>query len=201
MQISQIFRTVAEPEDRHSARNGVAWSPHCSGVVLTWERRFCHDSPMTASALRRGDTFSTGSAAVSLINAVCPTPGALYVGIAALSGAILASNHFLVIRILLPPVLALGVAHHFLPRTTAKANLSHGRLCARAGRDARYGKCVCANALGAGGGGGEKAAHKCGWGRSEAVDSAQAVTGLKLREALGKAQGGTAKVDGVVAKV
>jgi organizing structure protein 2 len=46
------------------------------------------------------------------------TPGLLYVGVATLSGSILARNRFLPTRLLLPPVFLFVSANHFLPKTS-----------------------------------------------------------------------------------
>ncbi|KAF9468347.1 apolipo protein O-domain-containing protein [Collybia nuda] len=46
------------------------------------------------------------------------TPGLLYVGVATLSGSIIARNRFLPTRLLLPPAFLLISANHFLPKTT-----------------------------------------------------------------------------------
>nr|GAT45120.1 predicted protein [Mycena chlorophos] len=47
------------------------------------------------------------------------TPGVLYVGVAILTGAILARHRGLPTRIVLPPVLGLGAAAHFLPKLSS----------------------------------------------------------------------------------
>ncbi|KAF9450981.1 hypothetical protein P691DRAFT_797432 [Macrolepiota fuliginosa MF-IS2] len=46
------------------------------------------------------------------------TPGLLYVGVATLTGSILARNRLLVTRLILPPVFLVASAKHFLPKTT-----------------------------------------------------------------------------------
>jgi MICOS complex subunit MIC26 len=46
------------------------------------------------------------------------TPGLLYVGVATLSGSILARNRFLLTRLLLPPLFLAVSANHFLPKTS-----------------------------------------------------------------------------------
>jgi organizing structure protein 2 len=46
------------------------------------------------------------------------TPGALYVGVATLSGSIVARNRILPTRLLLPPIFLMTTAQHFLPKTT-----------------------------------------------------------------------------------
>ncbi|KAJ7250326.1 hypothetical protein C8J57DRAFT_1016850, partial [Mycena rebaudengoi] len=111
--------------------------------------------------------------------------GALYVGISALSGAILPRNRILPTRILLPPALTFGPAHHFLPRIIArmsKPTWGTWRTFIRP----RWRGHDTANAH-----------ARMSWGRMRkghasvdggvlgAVGSAQAATGLKLREALG----------------
>ena len=46
------------------------------------------------------------------------TPGALYVGVAALTGSVLARQRGLFLRFLLPPTLFVLSMNHFLPKTT-----------------------------------------------------------------------------------
>ncbi|KDR78121.1 hypothetical protein GALMADRAFT_94652 [Galerina marginata CBS 339.88] len=46
------------------------------------------------------------------------TPGLLYVGVATLTGSILARNRIILTRLLLPPIFLVASAHHFLPKTT-----------------------------------------------------------------------------------
>jgi MICOS complex subunit MIC26 len=46
------------------------------------------------------------------------TPGILYVGVATLSGSIVARNRALATRLLLPSTLFIASMHHFLPKTT-----------------------------------------------------------------------------------
>ena len=46
------------------------------------------------------------------------TPGVLYVGVATLSGSILARNRFLPTRLFLPPVFLLVSTNYFLPKTS-----------------------------------------------------------------------------------
>jgi organizing structure protein 2 len=50
------------------------------------------------------------------------TPGLLYVGIATLTGSILARNRVILTRLFLPPLFLVASANHFLPQTTG--NLS-----------------------------------------------------------------------------
>jgi MICOS complex subunit MIC26 len=56
------------------------------------------------------------------------TPGILYVGVATLTGSIVARNRFLLTRLVLPPTLFLLSAHHFLPKTTANLSAYFGSL-------------------------------------------------------------------------
>lgn len=51
------------------------------------------------------------------------TPGLLYVGVATLTGSILARNRFILTRFALPPIFLVLSARHFLPETTT--NLSN----------------------------------------------------------------------------
>ncbi|VDC05561.1 unnamed protein product [Peniophora sp. CBMAI 1063] len=46
-------------------------------------------------------------------------PGLLYIGVAALSGSVLARGRNIVIRTLLPPTLFVAASSHFLPQTTS----------------------------------------------------------------------------------
>lgn len=133
------------------------------------------------------------------------TPGLLYVGVATLSGSILARNRFLPTRLLLPPTLLFISANHFLPKTTA--NLSsyfasleetyfptlaqkhdianaHSRMTWERIKDATQ--------------------DGRGWvnhGAEVAVDKVQEVTGLKLKETLGWAQANVQQVEAKVADV
>jgi MICOS complex subunit MIC26 len=56
------------------------------------------------------------------------TPGILYVGIATLTGSILARNRALATRLLLPPTLFLISMNHFLPQTTHNISAYLGSL-------------------------------------------------------------------------
>lgn len=56
------------------------------------------------------------------------TPGLLYVGIATLSGSIIARNRILATRLLLPPTFLIISANHFLPKTTANLSAYLGSL-------------------------------------------------------------------------
>ena len=46
------------------------------------------------------------------------TPGLLYIGVATLTGSILARNRMLITRLILPPVSFVASAKYFLPRTS-----------------------------------------------------------------------------------
>jgi organizing structure protein 2 len=117
------------------------------------------------------------------------TPGLLYVGVATLSGSILARNRFLLARLLLPPAFLIVSANHFLPETSenltsylasledtylpalaqkhAIAN-AHTRMTWERIKDATHDGRAWMNR------GAESAVHKV-----------QDVTGLKLRETFG----------------
>ncbi|KAK7046110.1 hypothetical protein VNI00_007112 [Paramarasmius palmivorus] len=56
------------------------------------------------------------------------TPGILYVGVATLSGSIIARNRALPIRFITPPVLLALSMNHFLPKTTANLSEYLGNL-------------------------------------------------------------------------
>jgi len=117
------------------------------------------------------------------------TPGLLYVGIATLTGSILARNRFLPTRLLLPPVFLLTSAQHFLPKTTHNLSAYFGSLEERflpsvaekhdiAKAHSRMAWERVKEATKDGRGQVDKAA-------SVAVDKVQELTGLKLRETLG----------------
>ena len=56
------------------------------------------------------------------------TPGILYVGVATLTGSVLARNHSLALRLALPPTLLLLSLNHFLPKTSANVAAYAGAL-------------------------------------------------------------------------
>ncbi|EJD05217.1 uncharacterized protein FOMMEDRAFT_105442 [Fomitiporia mediterranea MF3/22] len=117
------------------------------------------------------------------------TPGILYVGVATLSGSILARSRGLPTRFLLPPTLFLLSFNHFLPKTTSNigayvSDLEH----TYAPRAAQFTDTAVAHTQMTW----EMAKDKVGEGRAalergveSAVGSVQGATGLKLREALG----------------
>ncbi|KAF9007090.1 apolipo protein O-domain-containing protein [Cyathus striatus] len=123
------------------------------------------------------------------------TPGLLYVGIAALSGSIIARNRFLVTRLILPPTLLVLSANHFLPKTTTNLReyfasledtyfptFSEKHEIAKAHSSMTWERIKEATASGR-----EHINH----GAVVLVDKTQEVTGLKIRETLG--WGGEAK--------
>jgi organizing structure protein 2 len=130
------------------------------------------------------------------------TPGALYVGVATLSGSIFARNRNLPTRLLLPPIFLMASAQHFLPKTTHNFSAYLGSL------EDKYFPTVSQKHEIA------KAHSAMTWQRvkeatqgnrtrlekvaSSAVDQVQKVTGLKIRESFGR---GKARIDGVAAKV
>jgi organizing structure protein 2 len=117
------------------------------------------------------------------------TPGVLYVGVATLSGSIIARNRTLAVRLLLPPSLFMLTMHHFLPRTTHnlsaylasleeayfptfaekhRTGVAHTRMTVdRIREQTREGR------------------EALGRGVESAVRSAQGFTGLKIRDGLG----------------
>ncbi|KAJ7493867.1 apolipo protein O-domain-containing protein [Mycena latifolia] len=120
-------------------------------------------------------------------------PGALYAAIAFLAGSILARRRSLPLRFIAPPALGLGAAAYFLPRTSAnvRAYLSdlEDHYTPELARVHETGKAhtlmtyerVRESAAGA--------RAKAGEGVMKAVEGLQGATGLRLREALGVAQG------------
>ncbi|KAF9528766.1 apolipo protein O-domain-containing protein [Crepidotus variabilis] len=117
------------------------------------------------------------------------TPGALYVGVATLTGSIIARNRFLPTRLLLPPIFLIASAQHFLPKTSHNLSAYLGSL------EDRYFPSVAQTHDIA------KAHSAMTWERvkdatkdgrasagkavTSAVDSIQEATGLKLRETFG----------------
>ncbi|KAJ7118056.1 apolipo protein O-domain-containing protein [Mycena epipterygia] len=129
-------------------------------------------------------------------------PGALYVAIAFLSGAILARNRSLPIRALLPPVLAVGAAAHFLPKTSANVRAYTGELEERyvpeVARVHEVGKAHTAMTWERVRAGTEDARAAVSGGVLGAVARVQGATGLKIREALGVARSMEQKAEQVV---
>ncbi|THH05677.1 hypothetical protein EW145_g4617 [Phellinidium pouzarii] len=117
------------------------------------------------------------------------TPGALYVGVATLSGSIIARSRGLPTRFLLPPTLLVLSLNHFLPKTAAKigeyvSDLEHTYVP----RVAQFTDTAVAHTRMSW----EMAKAKTSEGRAavekgviSAVGAVQDATGLKIREALG----------------
>ncbi|KZW00506.1 hypothetical protein EXIGLDRAFT_830664 [Exidia glandulosa HHB12029] len=120
------------------------------------------------------------------------TPGALYAGVAALTGSVLARNRALPIRVLLPPTLLLASLPYFLPRTSANV-AAYARELERAHfpqlaeqheslekqtRGAWTSASASVHGVGA------TVQDRVRW----AVGETQRATGLRLREALGWAE-------------
>ncbi|KAF7320677.1 MICOS complex subunit [Mycena chlorophos] len=120
------------------------------------------------------------------------TPGVLYVGVAILTGAILARHRGLPTRIVLPPVLGLGAATHFLPKLSSNVRayvsdledeytpgLAHVHETGKAHTAMGWERLKES-------GRGASESVKSGVGR--VVEALQASTGLKIQEALGVAR-------------
>lgn len=128
------------------------------------------------------------------------TPGLLYVGVATLSGSILARNRFLPTRLLLPPAFLLISANHFLPKTTANLTSYFGSLeetyfptFSQKHDTANQHTQMAWHQL--------KDATENGrqWlsrGAGTAIDRVQDATGLKLRETLGWTQAAAQRAEG-----
>ncbi|SJL14405.1 uncharacterized protein ARMOST_17861 [Armillaria ostoyae] len=130
------------------------------------------------------------------------TPGILYVGIATLSGSIIARNRLLVTRLILPPTLLVLSMNHFLPQTTANVSEYFGSL-----EDTYFPTFAQKHAV-------ANAHTRMSWdmlkdstangkqkfdaGVETAVDKIQESTGLKLREAMGWGKSVTEKVESKV---
>ncbi|TFK33103.1 apolipo protein O-domain-containing protein [Crucibulum laeve] len=121
------------------------------------------------------------------------TPGLLYVGIATLSGSIIARNRFLAARLLLPPTLLVLSANHFLPQTTANLSaylasleetyfptLAEKHDIAKAHTAMTWERIKDATANGR---------EQINRGAVVAVDKIQEATGLKIKETLGWSEG------------
>ena len=120
------------------------------------------------------------------------TPAILYIGVATLTGSVLARGRSLPIRFLLPPTLLVASSHHFLPKTTTNVSDYFGSL------EDEYlptlaQKHSVANAHTAMTWERIKDAASSGrasveGGLSTVVDQIQTITGLKLRDALSGAR-------------
>jgi len=117
------------------------------------------------------------------------TPGLLYVGIATLTGSILARNRMLATRFLLPPIFLVASANPFLPETTGNLSSYFGSLeeaylpslsekhdVAKAHTQMTWEKVKDATA---------SSREQLDRGAMVVVEKVQEVTGLKLRETLG----------------
>jgi len=117
------------------------------------------------------------------------TPGLLYVGIATLTGSIIARNRTLVTRFLLPPIFLVASANHFLPETTENLSSYFGSLeetyfpslsakhnVANAHTRMTWEKVKDATA---------SSREQLNRGAMTAVEKVQEVTGLKIKETFG----------------
>ncbi|KZT05163.1 uncharacterized protein LAESUDRAFT_737684 [Laetiporus sulphureus 93-53] len=121
------------------------------------------------------------------------TPGVLYVGVATLTGSVLARNRMILTRLLLPPTLLLLSFRHFLPKTAHNVSDYCGSL-----EDTYFPRLAQAHET-------AKAHSAMTWERIKDVSVAgreatvsgvetmlvriEEATGLKLKEALGYGQG------------
>ena len=117
------------------------------------------------------------------------TPGLLYVGVATLTGSIIAHNRMLPTRFLLPPIFLFASANHFLPETTGNLSSYFGSLedtyfpslsekhdIAKAHTQMTWEKVKDVTA---------SSRDQLNRGAMSTVEKIQEVTGLKLRETLG----------------
>ncbi|KAG5650538.1 hypothetical protein H0H81_011881 [Sphagnurus paluster] len=120
------------------------------------------------------------------------TPGLLYVGVATLTGSIIARSRFIGARLFLPPVFLFASAQQFLPQTTANLKAYLGLL-----EDTYFPNFSKKHAI-------ANAHTRMTWdhikdatqnsrewvthGAEVAVDKVQEATGLKLKETMGWAQ-------------
>ncbi|KAJ6498234.1 apolipo protein O-domain-containing protein [Mycena vulgaris] len=129
-------------------------------------------------------------------------PGALYAAIAFLSGAILARHRALPIRAVLPPLLGVAAATHFLPKTSANVRAYLGALedhyVPEAARVHEVGKAHTQMTWDRVSAGVEDMRERAKGGVLEAVARVQGATGLKVREALGIARGVEAKAESAI---
>ena len=128
------------------------------------------------------------------------TPGILYVGVATLTGSVLARNRSLALRLALPPTLLLLSLNHFLPKTSANVAAYAGALedaylpalaekhdIARAHSAMAWDRAKDAAAAGR---------ERVGEGVLGAVVRLEEATGLKLQETMGWSRGVAGKVEG-----
>ncbi|KAG6830940.1 hypothetical protein H0H92_013868 [Tricholoma furcatifolium] len=127
------------------------------------------------------------------------TPGLLYVGVATLSGSILARNRGLATRFILPPIFLYASAKHFLPQTTENLSSYLGSLeethfptlaqkheIAVAHTKMTWERVKDATVDGR---------HWVNSGAITAVEKLQEATGLKLKETLGWTEAGLQRMD------
>jgi MICOS complex subunit MIC26 len=121
------------------------------------------------------------------------TPGILYVGIAGLTGSILARNRFILTRLLLPPTFFVLAAHHFLPQTTHNITSYLGQVeeryfptMAEKHEIAKAHSAMTWERLKEGTKSGREQADRI---VGEGVGKVQELTGLKLKETLGWGEG------------
>ena len=128
------------------------------------------------------------------------TPGILYVGVATLTGSVLARNRSLALRLALPPTLLLLSLNHFLPKTSANVSAYAGALedtyfpafaekhdIAKAHSAMTWDRAKDAAAGGR---------ERVGAGVLGAVVRLEQATGLKLQETLGWSRAAAGKVEG-----
>ncbi|CAL1697432.1 unnamed protein product [Somion occarium] len=117
------------------------------------------------------------------------TPGILYVGVATLTGSVLARNRLLLWRLALPPTLLLLSLNHFLPKTTHNISsylstleetyfptLAEKHAIANAHTRMTWERAKEAT---------QNGRERISQGLVGAIDKAQEVSGLKLKETLG----------------
>ncbi|KAJ3500001.1 hypothetical protein NLJ89_g9984 [Agrocybe chaxingu] len=117
------------------------------------------------------------------------TPNLLYIGVATLTGSILARNRIFATRLLLPPLFLISSAQHFLPKTTGNLSAYLGSLedtyfptfaekheIAKAHSAMTWERIKDATKNGR---------EKINRGAVVAVDKVQELTGLKLKETIG----------------
>lgn len=120
------------------------------------------------------------------------TPGALYAGVATLTGSVLARSRALPVRVLLPPAFLLAALPYFLPRTSANLaayarDLERAHLPALAAQhDAVL--LHSRDAWQSASAGVRSTSARVQGSVDRAVGETQRVTGLRLREALGWAE-------------
>ncbi|KAF5367354.1 hypothetical protein D9615_010274 [Tricholomella constricta] len=127
------------------------------------------------------------------------TPGLLYVGVATLTGSIIARNRLLATRLVLPPLFLVVSAKHFLPKTTANLSSYFGSLeetyfpsLARKHDIANFHAHMAWDRIRDSSQNGRRWVNESA---EVAVDKVQEMTGLKLKETLGWAQAGAQRVE------